>query len=108
MLTYGVVHLHDSAHLHAAACTGAPLVHFSWELFDHPPYIPDLAPSDCHLFTYQKNWLGSQCFNSNKELMEDIKTWLSPRMVDFFDTGLQKRIPQYDRFLNSGDNYIVK
>jgi histone-lysine N-methyltransferase SETMAR len=39
------------------------------ELFDHPPYSPDLPPSDCHLFTYLKNWLGSQRFNSNEELI---------------------------------------
>jgi hypothetical protein len=52
---------------------------FNWELFDHPPYSPDLAPSDYHLFirTYLKNWLGSQRFNNNQELMEGVKTWLS-------------------------------
>jgi hypothetical protein len=47
------------------------LEHFNWELFDHPPYSPDFAPSYCHL----KNWLGSQNFN-NEELMEGVKTWL--------------------------------
>jgi hypothetical protein len=38
---------------------------------------PDLAPSDYHLFTDLKNWLGSQRFSNNLELMEDVKTWLS-------------------------------
>jgi hypothetical protein len=57
-------------------------------LFDHPPYNPDLAPSDCHLFTDLKNWLGSQCFNDNEEMMEDAKTWLSSEAADFFDTGI--------------------
>jgi hypothetical protein len=67
MLTYGVILLHDDVHLHTAVCTRAVLEHFNWELFDHPPYGPDLDPSDYHLFTYLKNWLGSQCFNSNEE-----------------------------------------
>jgi hypothetical protein len=31
------------------------LEHFNWELFDHPPYSPDLALSNYHLFTYLKN-----------------------------------------------------
>jgi transposase len=70
MLTYGVVLVHDNASRHTAARTRALLEHFYWELFDHPPYCPDLAPSDYHLFTYLKNWLGSQHFNSNEELME--------------------------------------
>jgi hypothetical protein len=56
MLTYGVELLHD-AHLHKAARTQALLEHFNWELFDHPPYSPDFAPSDYHLFTYRKSGL---------------------------------------------------
>jgi histone-lysine N-methyltransferase SETMAR len=62
MLTSGVVLLHDNAHQHTAAHTGTLLKHFKWELFDHPSYSPDLAPSDYCLFTYLKNWLESQCF----------------------------------------------
>jgi histone-lysine N-methyltransferase SETMAR len=62
-------------------------------LYDHPPYSPDLAPNDYYLFTYLKNWLGSQRFNNNEELMEGVKTWLSSQAADFFDTGIQKLIP---------------
>jgi histone-lysine N-methyltransferase SETMAR len=56
MLTYSVVP-HDNACPHTAARTRALLEHFNWELFDHPPYSTDLAPSNYHLFTYLKNWL---------------------------------------------------
>jgi transposase len=44
MLTYGVVLLHDNKRSHTAARTQALLKHFNWELFDYPPYSPDLAP----------------------------------------------------------------
>jgi hypothetical protein len=77
-------------------------------LFDRPPYSSDLAPSNYHLFTYLKNWLGSQCFNNNKEQMEGVKTWLSSQAADFFDTGIQKLIPQYDNCFNSGSDYAEK
>jgi hypothetical protein len=73
----GIGQLHDSVRPNTAARTRALLEHFSLELFDSPPHSPDLTPSDYHLFTYQKIWLGSQCFNSNEELLEDVKTWLS-------------------------------
>jgi hypothetical protein len=49
------------------------LEHFSWELFDHPSYSPDLAPTDYHLVTYPKNWLRSHRFSNNEELMESVK-----------------------------------
>jgi hypothetical protein len=106
IFAYSVVLLHDNAHLHTAAHTRALLKHFNWELFDCPPYSPDLAPRDCHLFTYLKNWLGSWGFNNNKELMEGVKKWLNSQAADFFHTGIQKLIPQYDKCLSSGSDYI--
>jgi hypothetical protein len=75
------------------------LEHSNWELFDHSPYSSDLGPSDYHLFTYLKNWSRSQDFSNNEELMEDIKTWLSSQ-------AYTKLIPQYDKCLDSGGDYI--
>jgi hypothetical protein len=45
---------------------------FNWELCDHPPHNPNLAQSNYHLFTYLKNWLGSQRCNDNEKLMEGV------------------------------------
>jgi hypothetical protein len=105
MLISGIVFLHNNARPHTsiAALTGVLLHHFYWELFDHPPYCPDLVPSNYHLFTrtYMKNWLRSQRFNNN-ELMEFAKTWLSSQAADFFDTGIKEghspiQVPQFRR-----------
>jgi hypothetical protein len=108
MLTYGVVFLHDNARPHTAAKKRALLEHFNWELFGYPPYSPDLAPNDYHLFTYLNNWLGSQRFNNNKELIKGVKTWLSSQAADFFHIGIQTLIPRYDKWLNSGGDYVEK
>jgi hypothetical protein len=40
--------------------------------------------------------------------MESVETWLSSMAADFFDTGIQKLIPQYDKCLNSGGHYVEK
>ncbi|XP_023714684.1 histone-lysine N-methyltransferase SETMAR-like [Cryptotermes secundus] len=103
MLTYGSVLFHDNVRSRKAARTRALLEHFNWELFNHHPYSPDLAPSDYHPFTYLKNWLGSQCFNNNSELMERVKTWLSSQAADFFGTGMQNLIPRYQCLNCGGD-----
>jgi transposase len=66
---------------------------FNRGLLYQPPYSPDLTPSEYGLFTYVKDWLGSQGFSNNEELMEGVKTWLSSQAADFFDTGIQKLIP---------------
>jgi hypothetical protein len=100
MLTSAVAFLHYNARPHTAVRTRALLEHFNWGLFDHPPYSPDLAPSDYHLFTYQKNWFGSQRFNNNEELMEGVKI---SQAADFFDTCIQKLIPRYNCHNSGGD-----
>jgi histone-lysine N-methyltransferase SETMAR len=92
MMTSCVALLHDDICPHTAARTRALLEHFDWELFDHPPYSPNLVPNDYHLFTYLKNWFGSQHFNNN-ELMEHVKMWLSSQAADFSDTVIQELIP---------------
>jgi hypothetical protein len=64
MLTKGVVPLHGNARSHTAARTNALIKLFNWELFDHPSYSPNLDPSDYHLFTKMKVWLGTQRFHT--------------------------------------------
>ncbi|KAJ4426959.1 hypothetical protein ANN_26758 [Periplaneta americana] len=61
-LPRGVVLLHDNARPHTARRTAAVLTEFGWELFDHPPYSPDLAPSDFHVFLHLKKFLSSEIF----------------------------------------------
>ncbi|KAJ4439236.1 hypothetical protein ANN_07356 [Periplaneta americana] len=63
MLTAGIVLLHDNAR-----CTAAVLTEFGWELFHHPPYSPDLAPSDFHVFLHLKKFLSSDERFGNDEL----------------------------------------
>jgi transposase len=52
ILTAGVLPLHDHARQHTstAARTRALLGQLNWELFDRPPYSPDLPASVYRLF----------------------------------------------------------
>ena len=84
MLTKGVVLLHN-AQPHTTACINALIKLFNWEIFDHPPYSPDLAPSDYHLFTKMKVWLAIQHFHTNEELMDGVNIWLHNLAAPFFD-----------------------
>jgi hypothetical protein len=93
MLTSGVAFLYDNAQ-HTAAHIRPLLEHFNWKLFDHPSYIPHLAESRCKLFTCLKNWLRSQSFNDDENLMEGVKTCLSSQVAIFVDWGIKKLIPQ--------------
>jgi len=57
---------------------------FQREIFAHPPYSPDLAPSDFHLFPELKKWLGRQCFQINEERQDNVETYFNSSAATFY------------------------
>jgi transposase len=106
MLNKDVVFLHDNARPHTAARTNALIKLFNWEIFDHPPYGPDLVPSEYHLFTKMKVWLVTQQVHSNEELMDGHNNWLHNLVARFFDEEQQKLVSRYGKCLNVDVNYV--
>jgi len=60
--TKGVLTFHDNALAHGALATQKKLAHLGFQCLDHPPYSPDLAPSDYHLFPGLKKTIESSPF----------------------------------------------
>ncbi|GFX42538.1 mariner Mos1 transposase [Trichonephila clavipes] len=75
LLTSRVLLLHDNARLHSAINTQNLIRSFGWEQIDHPPYSPDFAPSDFHLFRYLKELLGGKRFDTADEVKEEVQDW---------------------------------
>jgi histone-lysine N-methyltransferase SETMAR len=97
VLTKVVILLHDNARSHSAARTNALIKLFNWEIFSHPPYSLDLAPSDYNPFIQMKIWLATQRFHTNEELMDGVSNWRHNMTALFFDEGLQKLVSWYDK-----------
>jgi transposase len=57
---------------------------YNWEVLDHPPYSPDLAPSDFHLFGTLKKHLGGRRFATDGEVQQAAMSWLQALDTDFF------------------------
>jgi hypothetical protein len=74
MFSQGVVMLHENARPHTAAAAQDLIATFGCETFDHPPYSPDLAPSDLHVFVHLKTFLGSRWFHEDSEAKEAVNT----------------------------------
>jgi hypothetical protein len=87
--------LHENAHPHTATITQDLIATFGWEQFDHlPPYNPDLAPSDFHVFLHLKTFPGGQQFHDDYEVKEAINTWFASQAASFYDAGIQKLLQQ--------------
>ena len=80
----------DNARVHTCAVAMAKIHELGYKLLPHPPYSPDLAPSDYFLFPNLKKWLGGKRFDSNDEVISQTKAYFEDLDKSFF--GRDKQI----------------
>ena len=80
-----------------------------WEILDHRPYSPDLAPSDFHLFpNMKKKHLHAKRFKSHDDVKPEVQTWLGGQDPTFYRQGFEKWISRLDKCLNREGDYVEK
>ena len=67
--TKGVLFVQDNTPAHGALATQKKLVYLAFQCLDHPPYSPDLAPSDYHLFPGLKKQFKGRHFLSDADVI---------------------------------------
>ena len=82
--TKEVLFLHDNAPAYLALATQKKLAYLGFQCLDHPPYSPDLAPLDNHLFPGLKKKLKGRHFSSDAEVIAATETWLDGQISEFF------------------------
>ena len=107
MLSATILLLQDNAQPHSAAQIQDLITSFKWEQMDHHPYGPDLAPSDYHLFLHLKKFLGSKRFDDD-DLKDAAQKWLTSQVATFYEEGIQKLVPHYEKCFNNGGEYVEK
>ncbi len=108
LLTKKVLFLHDNAPGHSAKITKAILTNLKWDVFGHPPYSPDLAPSDYHLFPNLKQALGGKRFESDEQVEMWVNEYFRKLDPSFYRRGIEKLVYRYDKCLNVFGNFIEK
>ena len=68
----GIEFHHDNAGSHTSLATRTKLLELGWEVMSHPPYSPDLARSDYHLFRSLQNFLNGKNFSNNDDLKSHL------------------------------------
>lgn len=79
-----VLLLHDNATVHKAAKVRPILNECNFVELDHPPYSPDLAPSDFYLFRNLKKHLRGRHFESDDHLKRTINDYFGNQEESFF------------------------
>ena len=80
--------LHDNARPHVSKKTRRKIKELGWEVLPHPPYSPDLAQSDYHLFRSLSNHLTNKKFDDFNHLKNDISSFFSMKTPDFYANGI--------------------
>ena len=75
---------HDDVRPHVAVPVKDYLENDGWELLPHPPYSPDIAPSDYHLFRSMQNFLSGIRFTNVEGIKNGLMTFLAQKMRCFF------------------------
>ncbi|GBO45154.1 Histone-lysine N-methyltransferase SETMAR [Araneus ventricosus] len=93
---------------HSARVTQQLIGSFGWEQMNHPPYSPDLAPSDFHLFLHLKRFLSGRSFDEDEKVKGVLTSWLTSQAATFYNTGIQNLVSRYDKCLNVLVDYVEK
>ena len=83
MLTKEFPLLQDKVPVHNSYVAQTEAWSCRYEVLPHPPYSPDLAPSDFHLFPSMKSFLKGKYFSSDESLIFEVKTWLQAQPAEF-------------------------
>jgi hypothetical protein len=57
--------------------------------------------------TYTRFLVAERC-SSDDEVKTAEQRWVKKLAADFFDEGIQKLVPRYDKCLSLGGNYVEK
>lgn len=77
-----------------------------WELLPHPPYSPDLAPSDYYLFSNLKKWLAGKKFYSNEEVEWETNGYFGLLDKNHYSKGIAMLKDRWTKCIELDGDYI--
>ena len=75
---------------HTAKAIRNTISALGWKLLPRPPYSPDLAPSDYHLFSLISHALSMQHFNKYGDFKKNVEDWTTSKDVRLFRKDIYK------------------
>ena len=99
---------HDNARPHTSLRTREVISSFGWTTVTHPPYSPDLAPSDFHLFGPLKVNLRGNHYGSDDDVKKAVKSWLKAQPASFYERGIHALVNRWKSVAERNGDYVEK
>ncbi|PNF22416.1 hypothetical protein B7P43_G16396 [Cryptotermes secundus] len=107
-LASGVLLLQDNARPHTAQAAQERIQELKWELLEHSPYSPYLAPSDFHLFDLLKTTMVANVLLMMEEVEMEVQKWLRQQLNDFYAVGFYALVKQWNNRITDGGGHVEK
>lgn len=104
----GVVFHHDNARPHTSLMTRNKLTELGWEVLMHPPYSPDLAPSDYHLFRSLQNSLVGKKLPDRSAAESHLTKFFHDKPLKFYTDGIMKLPEKWQKVIDSNGEYVIE
>lgn len=101
-----IIFHHDNARPHVSNVVKTYLDGTGWEVLPHPPYSPDLAPTDYHLFRSMQNALSGIRFTSVDGIKKWVDTFLASKDEQFFWQGMHALPEKWEKVIASDGQYF--
>ncbi len=79
---------------------------FGWETLEHPPYSPDLAPSDYHIFRSMEHNLRNKKFKDEIGLENDVINFFNSKPVEFYSRGIDLLLEKWQEVIEVDGEYF--
>ncbi|GFX47013.1 mariner Mos1 transposase [Trichonephila clavipes] len=100
----GVVFHQDNARPHTSLVTRQKLLQLEWDTMPHPPYFPDLAPSDYYLFVSLQKFLDGKTFTSNEDVKNHLDQFFASKDQKFYERGIMLLPERWQKVLDQMAN----
>lgn len=102
----GPILLHDNARPHVAQITMHKLRALNYETLPHPPYFPDLSPTDFHFFKHLSNFLNEKTFRNRTNVEDTVLEFINTRTLEFYRKGIRKLVTRWQNCIESNGSYF--
>ena len=96
----------DNAPSHRSKASRKAMQDIGFVILPHPPYSPDLAPSDFYLFGHLKRVISGKHFQSLEELQACISAEISMITTKTLRKVYNEWISRLERCVNNGGEYV--
>ena len=100
--------LHDNAPVHTSNVAQRSIERNDFVQLPHPPYSPDLAPSDFYLFGHLKRFLKGKHFVNIDALRDATEDFFSSCTPEFFEKAFDDLIRRWKKCIELKGLYVEK